>query len=260
MAKKKTVKKGATRRREPFPLKKVLKVLGKVTGLVILAGVLITGFRLLMGLDISVMTVSAFKVESPLVYQDEAEMNALLSRHLGESLLLLDTIALARDIEALPWIRSAAVQKQWPSLLLVQVSEHEPVATWNRSAVLNNEGLPLERPVAQMTLAELSGPSGRPEEVMSHYLQFGKIFREVGFRVSSVDLKARGAWSLYLDNGIQIRLGEDQVLERSRRVVRILTSDDFDVNNIDTIDVRYPNGAAVRLKQETVEVENDIAA
>lgn len=213
-----------------------------------------------MGLDIRIMTLTEFDIVTPLVYQDEAQLSAVLESRLGDSFLFLDTMELVREVEALPWIRTAAIQKQWPSKLSVTVTEHEPVAIWNRSAVLNNEGLPLRRPVAQMDLAELSGPEGRSEEVMSHYLQFGKIFREVGFRVSSVDLKARGAWTVYLENGVKIRLGEDQVLKRSRRVVRILTSDDFDLETIETIDVRYPNGAAVRLKQETVEVENDIAA
>lgn len=257
---KKKNRKGATKRRQPFPVKKVIVTAGKsLIGLVAI-GLTAVSMQFIFGLDIRLMNVKDIEIETPLVYQDETQLMNVLNSRKDQSFLLLNTIELAEELELLPWIRKAAVQKRWPATLVLTVSEHEPVAVWNQSAVLNGEGMPLERPVADMSLAELSGPEGAPETVMSHYLQFGQIFQEFGFRIAAVDLKARGAWSLTLHKGIEISLGQKEVLERSRRVVKVLRSDNFDIDNIETIDARYPNGAAVKLKQETAEVEHDIAA
>lgn len=253
-------RKGATKRRQPFPIKQFARALGR--GVIIgLVGVgLFAGGRLLVGMEFKLMPVNNIVLATPLVYQDEVQLMSTVDVYKNSSLLWLDVSELASTVEALPWIRSAAVQKQWPASLKVTVTEHEPVAVWNQSTVLNSDGLPLERPVAQMSLAELSGPAGKPEMVMTQYLQFGQIFQEEGYRVTAVDLKARGAWTITLNLGVKIRLGEKDVLKRSRRVVKVLNSLSADVEQIELIDARYPNGAAIRYKQDKAEVENDIAA
>ncbi len=46
----------------------------------------------------------------------------------GMSLLTLDTDLAGRRIRANPWIRSARVERQWPSTVLVQVQEYRPLA------------------------------------------------------------------------------------------------------------------------------------
>lgn len=49
---------------------------------------------------------------------------------LGRSLLNLDAQQLRAQIEALPRVRSAAVQKLWPDTVHVTIIEREPIAMW----------------------------------------------------------------------------------------------------------------------------------
>ncbi len=56
----------------------------------------------------------------------------------GMSLLRLDTDRASRRISANPWIRSARIERQWPSTVLVQVQEYRPVAILRRSSDSGN--------------------------------------------------------------------------------------------------------------------------
>jgi hypothetical protein len=48
--------------------------------------------------------------------------------HIGDCLLLLDLARIRRDLEYLPWIRSAAVERVRPHTLRIRVRERKPIA------------------------------------------------------------------------------------------------------------------------------------
>lgn len=259
MAKKKSI--GATRKRTPLPIAKVwlaTKRLGIFILAVGLVGAVWTSLTKVTWVPMALRDVS---VDSELVYQDGADVKQVMDSYLGQSILMMDVGKIKETVEQLPWIQTASIEKKWPASLVVMVTEHEPVAFWNERLVLNSEGKPLERPQANMTLANLKGPDENAEEVMSHFLQFNQIFQEFGLRVSKVEMQARGSWDVELESGLVVYLGEKNVLKRSRRVVTVLQADDIETENIIYIDARYPNGVAIKFKElETVEVEDDIAA
>ena len=39
-----------------------------------------------------------------------------------------------------PWVRAVALRRAWPMTLEITVSEHEPLARWNDSALVNVQG------------------------------------------------------------------------------------------------------------------------
>jgi cell division protein FtsQ len=68
----------------------------------------------------------------------------------------------------------------------------------------------------------------------------------LGVRIRDLVLNERGAWTMTLTNGAEVRLGRDHVLERLRRLVVFLESDYAEqITNIGSIDLRYRNGIAV---------------
>lgn len=262
MATKRAKSRGATKRKQPFPLKVVLLWLKRAVVSVAVLGLLILLGRVVVNVEWQPMAVKDFELTTTLVYQNGEPLDELLDSYRGASLIFLDVENLNSQINGLPWISRTSVQKVWPGTIRVSVVEHEPVAIWNEISVLNSEGKPLEKPVAEMALAKLQGPAGAPEKVMEHYLQFSQIFKEYGHQVTQVTMKARGAWSLKTQEGIEIQLGEKDVLERSRRIVNVLTHSQLPDQKIEYIDARYPNGIAIKFTDiDTAEVvENDIAA
>lgn len=191
------------------------------------------------------MAVTSWEVDAVLVYEDRARLNAALETFRGRSLLTLAPNDVQQRIEQLPWIAEARVTKAWPDRLQLAVVEHEPVAHWNRDQVLNSDGEPLSRPVAEPDLAELSGPSVEAKRVMEQYLQFSRVFSGAGQRLIGVHMHRRGAWVLTLDGGIEVALGSSDMLDRTRRVVVLLNASGIETGSIEYIDARYSNGLAV---------------
>ncbi|GGX46712.1 cell division protein FtsQ/DivIB [Saccharospirillum salsuginis] len=248
---KKPVKRGATKRRQPIdwrtPLRRGMRLLagGIAVAVVISAG------RWLLDIEWQPMALTGWQVDSTLVYEDRARLDATLETFKGSSLLTLSPGEVQDAVEALPWIDAATVTKAWPSRLLIAVREHEPVARWNGDQVLNSDGEPLARPVADLVLAELNGPDRQAKRVMEQYLQYSRVFSDSGYRLKGVRMHPRGAWDLTLDNGIDVALGSRDMLERTRRVVALLERGGLDPNTIDYIDARYPNGLAVGQRDNT---------
>ena len=253
--------KGATRRRNPLPIRKWLLAVSKIA---IVASVLVSvwfGAQMVKSVNWRPLAVSDYEIEASLVYQDEYELKSVLDHYIGQSLLTMDLVSLNQELEQLPWIRQASVLKRWPGKLVIEVVEHEPVAFWNDSDVLNSEGIPLTKPAADLKLASLFGPEDKSSIVMENYLQFARIFRDQETQVTEVSMRPRGAWTITLGLDLKIELGEKEVLERSRRIVKMMNNHDFDALNVEYIDARYPNGVAVKIKKaNSLGVENDIAA
>jgi cell division protein FtsQ len=262
LATKKSKTRGATKRRQPFPFQLVFLWVKRTAAVTLVVGLLVVFSRLIMNVSWQPMAVKGFELETTLVYQNREPLEELLKSYEGTSLIFLDADQLNRQINGLPWISRTTVQKSWPGTIRIRVVEHEPVAIWNETSVLNSDGKPLEKPVAEMALARLRGPEGAPEKVMEHYLQFSQIFKEYGHQIVQVTMKARGAWSLKTQEGIEIQLGEKNVLERSRRIVNVLTHSGLPDLDIEYIDARYPNGIAIKFTEsDSAEVlEDDIAA
>ncbi len=93
----------------------------------------------------SAIGIAWLVVQSPLLAVDtvnvrgttqesQAEVRAAADVHTGSALLFVDTGAVARRVEALPWVASAKVDRSLPNDLTITVVERAPVA-WARQAV-----------------------------------------------------------------------------------------------------------------------------
>ncbi|MEZ5256074.1 MAG: FtsQ-type POTRA domain-containing protein [Ilumatobacteraceae bacterium] len=78
------------------------------------------------------------------VYTSQEDIDAILTTIEGHPILTLDTDAVAAEFEALPWVRAARVQADFPSHLQVELAERAPVATYRggdaRWRVIDREG------------------------------------------------------------------------------------------------------------------------
>jgi cell division protein FtsQ len=232
-----------------------LKPISLIAIILLLVSALVVGGSKVGPIHWTPLAIKEVRLSSVLVYQDREEFDRVMQLYMNKSLLSVDVELVRKTVEQLPWISSAAVAKVWPGTLTVDVTEYQPVAVWNGHKVLNSEGLALERPVSEMVLAQLNGPEFRAFEVMEHYLQFAQVIDSLDAQVKEVTLHPRGAWQLEITGGISIALGDRNVLERSRRVVDVIKAHD-NLERIQTIDARYPNGVAISYQaNEETEVQ-----
>lgn len=250
MAAKKTTKKtkarGATKRKDPLPWMRWFKTGAKVLLVVFCVGLTGVAAVYLSGMDWQPAPIEEVKLSKELIYQNDEQLSEVASAYIGRSLMFVDVAEVKSELEQLPWVYRVSVRKQWPGVLMLDVEEHEPVATWNDGLVLNSEGEPLENPSAFLELASLRGPINSSATVMNQYLQFAQVFENTGAGLQEVKMYPRGAWELKLDNGVLISLGDQNVVERSRRVVRVLNLEAYQEVEIEYIDARYSNGVAVK--------------
>jgi cell division protein FtsQ len=166
----------------------------------------------------------------------------------GASYFATDLSRVKSRVEMLPWVRSAAVRREWPGTLTVSVLEHEPVAHWNGESLVSQKGVVFSPAKASLEgLPGLHGPTGKAGEVLERARAFSEGLESVGLGLESLRLEARGAWTLLLSNGIRVSLGRDRVDERFQRFMTVYESRLAPIAaSINGVDARYGNGVAVR--------------
>ena len=183
--------------------------------------------------------MSALQIEEAI---DDELRFGFLSANLGE---------IQRDVVDLPWIDHATVSRRWPSKIVISVTEQIPAACWGERGLLNTRG---ELFVANAShipaeLPRLSGPEDHAAAVAKRYLAIREQLIPLGLDVRRLELDARGAWDMTLQNGIDIRLGRRDVQDRTELfldvVAGIVSSRETEIN---FVDMRYSNGFTIGWK------------
>lgn len=181
---------------------------------------------------------------------DDQKLARIARPYLTKSFFNIDTAALRRRLDNLAWLHDVSVTRRWPNGVLIKLSEYEPVARWNRNALLAARG-DLFRPVHRPQSTELPVLKGKPgshEQVYTMYQRLQAIARRHDRRLKQLRYNTRGAWSARLSDGLRLRLGRHDTAARMRRFV------DFDgasnhvrqrVAQAAYVDLRYPDGFAV---------------
>lgn len=164
------------------------------------------------------------------------------------SFFAADSEVLRQRLETLPWVYSASVRKEWPATLRVFLVEQEPVAIWNRTELLNREG---QRFVAEVELVrgilpKLEGPNHSVSEAFRQYKDMQSLLARAGHRIERFILSERFATNLWLESGIELRLGRESQLERVQRFMDLLpTIENESDKPVAYVDLRYDTGLAV---------------
>lgn len=166
----------------------------------------------------------------------------------------LDAVRAA--FESVPWVRKASVQREWPNKLRVTLDEHVVLGTWgDQGKLISVKGDVFTANLAEAEddadLVSLSGPDGSEREVLAQYTELKSRFQQIHLSPVAVSYSNRYAWSVKLDNGMQVELGRVQDADTIRqRVDRLMAVYPQLVNSlqdsIESVDMRYPNGLALR--------------
>jgi cell division protein FtsQ len=219
---------------------------GFLVGLVVLACALAGLHWLLRAAPFPVRVV---EVMTPLKQASRAEVEAVLARHGAGNFFALPIEELRAAIERLAWVRAAAARRVWPDRVEVAVEEHVALARWGADGLVNTYG---ERFAARSdeALPLFVGPPGSEAEVTRRYERFSRVLAPLGSPVERIALSARHAWQVRLASGLQLTLGRDADLAEQRlaRFVEAYASAVGAVRVPEVVDLRYPNGFAMRVK------------
>jgi cell division protein FtsQ len=171
----------------------------------------------------------------------------------------VDLDAVRRAFEALPWVRKVEVRRLWPDRIQVAIEEHVALARWGSDMqakrLVNTYGEVFEGESSDaVRLPQFAGPAGSAEELTRRYGAFRQALAPLGLEPRQVLLSPRYAWQIRLSNGLTLELGRDQlkepVLERLLRFVAFYAQTLGSLNRrLDYVDLRYPNGFALRVPE-----------
>jgi hypothetical protein len=172
-------------------------VAGVVAGLVALAALTVLGSGLFAIDDVSV---------GGNVYTDKNRLDVVIDELKGTPVLLADTEAAERALEAIPWVETARVRAKWPSTATIEIRERTPVATMRgadgRFRVLDDEGRVLDviegQPVAFILLGgpntlDLAAGEFAPIGPASAASLVTKLTPTIRPRVQTIDVTDDGA-------------------------------------------------------------------
>jgi len=192
--------------------------------------------------------IATLQVEGEFRRVAVGQVEAVAKEFRGAGFLSVDLHAVRTAVEAIPWVDRVRVTRHWPDGLQISLTEHVPAARWGEHGLMNARGELFLREAQQvpLELPQLLGPEGTQQQVTRWYFELAPQLLKVGLRVSEVELDARGAWQLTLANGVQVRLGRQDVRARVDRLVRsagpLLAAQ---TGAIRYIDLRYSNGFSV---------------
>jgi len=164
----------------------------------------------------------------------------------------LEITEIQKQLEEEPWIYSASIRKHWPDTLKIHIVEQTILASWNGKALLNRFGEIVEVvPNESDDYVALSGDDQNSEEVLNTYLQLNQLLKPSHYRIASLRSDKRNSSELVLKNGITLKLGKEQKLERIQLFLKAFPRivKKYEINTIDYVDLRYDTGLAIGWKQ-----------
>ena len=244
----------------PLPLDvKLMNTLSVLLGLVIAFMVLALGVAWLVRQPF--FNLSAIQVGGELMHNNAATLRANVAPKLAGNFITADLESTRAAFEAVPWVRRAVVQRQFPNRLKVVLHEHKAVAYWGSDGdarLVNDVGEVFEAnqgDVEAEDLPLLNGPKGQAPVVLQAYRALSPLFEEMDVVLEQLQLTGQGGWRAQLDSGAVIEMGHGSLADlqpRLRRFIATVTqlSSRFG-RDLESADLRYGNGYALKLRGVT---------
>jgi cell division protein FtsQ len=180
-------------------------------------------------------------------------LEAQLRRHMGRSFLGADLNAIQAEVAGIPWVATARVSRRWPDAIEVTITEERPAARWGETGLLNAAGRLIVADATHIPaeLPRLAGPPGTEAQVAARYAAIHEQLVQRGIGLAALELDGRGAWTFQLSNGIRVRLGSTALEERLAAFYKAFdTVVAGQAEDVEYVDLRYPNGFAVGWKNQ----------
>ena len=193
-------------------------------------------------------------------------------RHVNGNYFSVDLRAIEDQLRNIPGLYAVTIRRVWPSALHISVTESAGLAKWTTLALDESEpttslvNLPPRR---MFTLVpELSGPAEHLDLVLKIYLEADQRLWPLGLDITNVELTRSQDWKLNIQasqfstsSKFFLIIGEDNPIEKIDDFVDVFElALRSQVDLIESIDLRYPNGLAVRwrLSEEKTLSQTDL--
>ena len=192
--------------------------------------------------------IKSVVVEGEFRFISKQRATELLEREIDGDFLQLDLMRLKKALMEDAWVESVSLNRRWPDTLVVKIAEQKPIARWG-DGFLNQRGeiVSVEALERLNGLPWLQGNASDSVEILQQYQDLSQLLRSRGLEVMALKCDNKKSWRLTIKNAVEIAIGRDQVMEKMRRFVTVYDNYLGSVwSDVQSVDVRYSNGIAVR--------------
>ena len=225
-------------------------LLNRAANLLIAAAALMIAYAVIwVAIHLPVFALRHVDVLGDTRHVTRAQVESIVKLGLTGTFFTVDLQGMRTAFEKLPWVREVRLRRHWPDRLEVRITEHAALARWGNAALVNAQG-EIFQAAYDGKLPVFVGPPGTSKEMAIQYEFFRRNLAAIQAKPVVVQLTARRAWQVKLDNGLTLQLGRDDI---EARLARFIAVHERTVGalarRIEYVDLRYPNGFAVRISE-----------
>jgi cell division protein FtsQ len=231
---------------------------------VVAVGVVVYG-SLVWLVRLPLFNLNRITVQGELMHNNEVTLRANVLPQMTGNFFTMNLQRIRHSFEAVPWVRVAVVQREFPNRLRVSLLEHHPVAVWGDevggSVMVNRFGQLFEAQADDAEVEHLphfEGPQDQAGRVLEMYQQLQPVFESMDMTIDRLQLSSRGTWSLSTSHGAQLELGKGNAREVMGRLEvfwktlsQVTARYGRHPSALQSADLRHENGYALRLKGVT---------
>jgi len=199
------------------------------------------------------LTVSDIRVEGRETTDRETILTALAVGPSTPILAVSPTRAKDR-LEALPWVRTAVIERLLPGTICVRLVERKPLALWQHGSKIElidyaGDVIPVVRLDRFAKLPMVVG-----EGAARHAAELLKILAsepELAARVTAAIRVGDRRWNLRIENAIDVLLPADEAANAWSQLARLERSSAILKRDLQTIDLRLPDRLVLRVSPAT---------
>jgi cell division protein FtsQ len=231
---------------------KVLKIAGNILALMILLSAITIIF--LKVKEAEYYPIAVVKVYG-IQHVDQHHVENLMTPFVKKGFFAINVELIKDQLAQLPWVSQSVVRRIWPNQVTVIVHEKSALARWNDTSLLSTSGELFSPAVGTYPdgLPQFIGPIGEQIVMAKYYAKMSSLLVPLHFKIVRLELTSTLEWALTLDNGIKLNIGRKDILTRISHFVKVYPQivGDQQLAGVEYIDLRYPNGMAVRWKSVT---------
>jgi cell division protein FtsQ len=182
---------------------------------------------------------------------DRETILAALDAHYGTPILGVSPTRAKAQLEALPWVRSAAIERRLPGTIYVRLVERQPLAVWQHDG---KQEL-IDRDGTVIPVNDLSRFAKYPTVVGDDQARHGAaqlldlLANEpsLASRVTALIMVGDRRWNARIDNAIDVMLPEDDIAGAWSKLAQLEKTNRILQRDVEAIDLRLPDRLVLRV-------------
>jgi len=181
---------------------------------------------------------------------DVTTVMAALSAARGAPILAISPARAKEQLEALPWVRSATIERRLPGTLFVKLVERHPLALWQHDRVqqlIDRDGtvIPVDDLSRFAHLPIVVGDDAAPNA--PKLIDMLASERELAARVTAAVRVGSRRWNLRIDDAIDVMLPEENAESAWNRLAELERTSLLLKRDVQTVDLRLPDRLVLRV-------------